>query len=276
MTRIVVDPAELSEAGRVLGGVAVELAELASQLQSCASATMPPQVAADVESLMATLNSLLSQIGANYHGAAVDLVRRALVASLDSLAGATGTSTASLAASMGVDLDTLGVAAPAAVAATASTHSFGSIVGGGGSGWSGPDSSVLGGSIVGGGGGLDVQMPDGFLSGHSVVGGGIRDDFGLIRSAEMQQNKREQLLNALDRASASGSFAGLPAGPIGGPSPIDVMWAAADGGISHTLAPSRTDIQNAFAGGGTMTDSEIGRISPNTLTGAERRSAGLG
>lgn len=63
---------------------------------------------------------------------------------------------------------------------------------------------------------------------------------------------------------------------VGGqPSLVDVMFDAADGGMSHLLAPSRTDIENKFARGNPMTDSEVGRISPDTLTRSQKRGIGL-
>lgn len=124
MTRIIVDPEELTAASKMLASSAVELADIGAQLQSSPVASMPPQVAADVGALMATLDALLDQIGANYHNTAVDLARRSVVASLDSLAAATGTSREGLAAQMGVDLVALGVAAPPTSQRSAGTESW--------------------------------------------------------------------------------------------------------------------------------------------------------
>lgn len=173
MTMIRLDPNELNQASIQLGRSAAELGELGAQLASCVSCPMPPMVAADIGALVSSADALLDQLGAVLHREAVDLARRAVISSMDSLAAATGTTRESVAAQLGVDLATLGVT-PAAAAATSPLAGSG-VVGGSSSGFTLVDSAgqvvdpstLLGGSTLGG---VTTSLPSPAL-GSGMVGG---------------------------------------------------------------------------------------------------------
>lgn len=112
MTRILIDPNELNAAASTLGACAKELADTGSQLSSNVGIAMPAAVEADLSALMRTADQLLDQLGAILHREAVGLARRSVVASLDSLAAATGSTRELTATRMGVDLVAIGVAPP--------------------------------------------------------------------------------------------------------------------------------------------------------------------
>lgn len=124
MTMITIDPDEMNAAGQVFSSAANELADIGSQLTSSACCPMPPVVASDINGLVGAADKLLDRIGVDLHAVAIDLLKRGLVAALDSLAAATGSSREAVAAQNGISLVALGVAAP--VVAAASTPASGS------------------------------------------------------------------------------------------------------------------------------------------------------
>lgn len=184
MTKITLDPEELNTTATTLEQCSVELADIGSQLTGCVACPMPPEVDQVVGTLVATVDAILDRLGAVLHTEAVGLARRAVLAAIDSLAAATGSTRELVAAQAGVDLVAIGSTGPVVdttVLAGAGLVTS-TVVGGSMSSGltilpaSGPTSSssteALGLTVVGGSwspGGADITITPGPPSGTSRV-----------------------------------------------------------------------------------------------------------
>lgn len=162
---ITVDPAELSAASETMRACAVEAADIGSQLGSCVGCSMPPDIRASVDHIVATVDRLLDNSGSHFSMWATDLAGRAQIALTDSMT----------AGSMaGGPATALTVGAGAAIGMSViGGNSFGdfSITNS-----AGLDSVLSGAGVIGGNsfGGLSITSSaglDSVLTGAGVIGG---------------------------------------------------------------------------------------------------------
>jgi hypothetical protein len=151
VTRIILDPSELTSVAATLRSVAVETAQVGSELAHCVACSMPADVEPIVQQIVATTDAILDEMARRMQTSANDLLVRAGVATNDSM---TAASTASF--SSGVSMPTGGAFAA--------------------SGSGGFGGMTLGGMVLGGASSMPgVAALTGGGSGGNTVGGLVYD-----------------------------------------------------------------------------------------------------
>lgn len=102
MSMIRIDPQELEAAASTMRGAAVELADIGSQLASCVSCPLPPDVEPIVTQYIGVMDRILDVISGWFSSEANDLTNRAAIASTDLVsAGSVATAGAAVGSMVG-------------------------------------------------------------------------------------------------------------------------------------------------------------------------------
>lgn len=182
-----IDPMELVETSRVLGGAATEAADIGTQLAACVRCPMPPAVRTSVDRLVAAADAVLDSIAVQLHAEAVELARRAVIAANDSLVAATGGA---------VGGGPAGAFAAGSMVIGGNTSPSFTILNADGSP-AGPMPSM---AVIGGNSWSPPSMGSALTG---VIGAPTGDGWGLMSIARMQQTFSERAQARIDQAIAN-------------------------------------------------------------------------
>lgn len=264
MTRIAVDPDELSATAGLVRTSAAEVADVGAALASCTCCAMPPDVESLVTQIVATADRILDLVAQRLNGAADDLLGRAGVATNDSLTAASAATGPALAPTEfivggGMSFSPVVTPAPLGGAVVGGTTPWtmtgpgidsavigGASIVGGTAPWSmtGSDvSSLIGGSVVGGTSSWTLTTPlpsplTGIVGGTPNYAAGPMG--GVMALAEAAQASRERATARIDRILAN---------PNSSQFAVNVALNASDGlndSMRTITAPSRAELERSW------------------------------
>ena len=235
MAMIRIDPNEMTATASLLRSLAVEVAQICSEIPTCCCCAMPPETESLVKQIVARLDVALDNVARDLGVEATNLSQRGGLAANDSLttASAAATGTGLYSSSM-----TIGGGGTAL--------DFGAgVLGGGGTA---PSPMTIGGGtalgfdagVLGGGGSAPSPMT---IGGDKALGFGTRFIGGIWGSAASREaGEKEQAriisgsppIQGMGKAWEIGNFAGY-------------------GSIHNSQTPSRSSVENSPGGGHPIT-----------------------
>ncbi len=243
MAMIRIDPNEMTATASLLRSLAVEVAQICSEIPACCCCAMPPETESLVKQIVARLDVALDNVARDLGVEATNLSQRGGLAANDSLtaASAAATGTGLYPSSMTIGGGGTGLGFGAGVLGGGGSAPSSMTIGGGGTGL-GFDAGIIGGggsapsSMTIGGGGTGLGFGTGF------IGGGGGPDW--YREASAKEHAR--------------IVAGLPPSP-GMLNALAIRNFAADSNnamIQNILTPSRSSVENSLGHQITLADYE--------------------